>query len=64
MGNLVPPKNVEAAKRERNSLLAELDTGKIPLWRGGDIDRRLIFLRGYLVGKGEFHKNNLEEKKK
>jgi len=63
MSNLAPPKDAEAAKKERNSLLAELDTGKVPLWRSREIEIRLIFLRGYLVGKGEFHKDNLEEKK-
>ena len=62
MSNLAPPKDVEAAKNERNNLLAELDTSKVPLWRSQEINVRLLFLRGYLVGKGEFHRDNLEEK--
>jgi len=55
------PKSIEEAQREMNAIRAELDTEKVPTWRRVELERRMTFLRGYLVGKGAFEKDNLQE---
>jgi len=59
--NLQPPKSVEEARKEIISLRAEIDSGKVPWWRLQEIERRLVYLRGWLHAKGEKEIENLVE---
>ena len=60
MKNLQPPATRQEAVHEINELRAELDTQKVPKWREDEIQERLVYLRGWLHGRG-LSEDNIQE---